>query len=40
MSALYAPFPGLELAVPASQLRNQPVVTQDDLFELLVRLNG
>ena len=32
-------FPGLELAVPASELRNKPVVTQNDLFELPVRLN-
>lgn len=25
---------------PASELHNQPVVTQNDLFELPVRLNG
>ncbi|MEU5595273.1 cytochrome P450 [Streptomyces sp. NPDC020298] len=39
LPALYARFPGLDLAVPASQLRNKPVVTQNDLFELPVRLN-
>lgn len=39
LPALYARFPGLELAVPASELRNKPVVTQNDLFELPVRLN-
>lgn len=40
LSPLYAPFPGLEVAVPASELRNQPVVSRNDLFELSVRLNG
>ncbi|CAL9283011.1 cytochrome P450 family protein [Streptomyces sp. SudanB182_2057] len=39
LPALYARFPGLDLAVPASELRNKPVVTQNDLFELPVRLN-
>ncbi|WP_163010540.1 hypothetical protein [Streptomyces dangxiongensis] len=29
---------GLDLAVPATELRNKPVVTQNDLFELPVRL--
>ncbi|MFD7875470.1 cytochrome P450 [Streptomyces sp. NPDC059378] len=38
LPALYARFPRLELAVPASALRNKPVVTQNDLFELPVRL--
>ncbi|MET9427320.1 MULTISPECIES: cytochrome P450 [unclassified Streptomyces] len=38
LPALYARFPGLTLAVPASDLRNKPVVTQNDLFELPVRL--
>lgn len=38
LPALYARFPGLDLAVPASELRNKPVVTQNDLFELPVRL--
>ncbi|GGQ17930.1 cytochrome P450 [Streptomyces mutabilis] len=38
LPALYARFPRLDLAVPASQLRNKPVVTQNDLFELPVRL--
>ncbi|MFG2603572.1 cytochrome P450 [Streptomyces sp. NPDC048514] len=39
LPALYARFPALDLAVPASELRNKPVVTQNDLFELPVRLN-
>jgi cytochrome P450 len=38
LPALYARFPGLDLAVPVSELRNKPVVTQNDLFELPVRL--
>ncbi|WP_399881251.1 cytochrome P450 [Streptomyces sp. BBFR51] len=38
LPALYARFPHLDLAVPATQLRNKPVVTQNDLFELPVRL--
>ncbi|MGW1728853.1 cytochrome P450 family protein [Streptomyces sp. NPDC002306] len=38
LPALYARFPELDLAVPASALRNKPVVTQNDLFELPVRL--
>ncbi|MEU5097782.1 cytochrome P450 [Streptomyces sp. NPDC020996] len=40
LPALYARFPRLDLAVPASALRNKPVVTQNDLFELPVRLHG
>jgi cytochrome P450 len=40
LPALYARFPGLDLAVPASELRNKPVVTQNDLYELPVRLGG
>lgn len=40
LPALYARFPKLDLAVPASALRNKPVVTQNDLFELPVRLGG
>lgn len=40
VSALYEPFPGLKVGVPASELRNQPVVLRNDLFELPVRLNG
>ncbi|MEW2294206.1 cytochrome P450 [Streptomyces sp. NPDC006743] len=40
LPALYARFPRLELAVPASELRNKPVVTQNDLFELPVRLGS
>ncbi|MFE9098744.1 cytochrome P450 [Streptomyces sp. NPDC007264] len=40
LPALYARFPELDLAVPASDLRNKPVVTQNDLFELPVRLGG
>ncbi|MFG3498106.1 cytochrome P450 [Streptomyces sp. NPDC047928] len=38
LPALYGRFPALRLAVPASELRNKPVVTQNDLFELPVRL--
>lgn len=38
LPALYARFPRLDLAVPLSELRNKPVVTQNDLFELPVRL--
>ncbi len=38
LPALYARFPRLDLAVPASELRNKPVVTQNDLFELPVEL--
>ncbi|MDH6628923.1 cytochrome P450 [Streptomyces sp. LBL] len=38
LPALYERFPGLDLAVPASELRNKPVVTQNDLFELPIRL--
>ncbi|MET7477484.1 cytochrome P450 [Streptomyces sp. NPDC005648] len=37
LPALYARFPDLDLAVPAAELRNKPVVTQNDLFELPVR---
>ncbi|MGV9342991.1 cytochrome P450 family protein [Streptomyces sp. NPDC003688] len=40
LPALYARFPHLDLAIPAADLRNKPVVTQNDLFELPVRLNG
>ncbi|WEO93707.1 cytochrome P450 [Streptomyces sp. FXJ1.172] len=40
LPALYARFPGLDLAVPAAGLRNKPVVTQNDLFELPVRLDS
>ena len=38
LPALYGRFPGLGLAVAPSELRNKPVVTQNDLFELPVRL--
>ncbi|MFF0459745.1 cytochrome P450 family protein [Streptomyces mexicanus] len=38
LPALYARFPRLELAVPAAELRHKPVVTQNDLYELPVRL--
>ncbi|MGC0327439.1 cytochrome P450 [Streptomyces sp. SAI-170] len=38
LPALYERFPDLDLAVPAAELRNKPVVTQNDLFELPVRL--
>ncbi|MFJ9025276.1 cytochrome P450 [Streptomyces sp. NPDC102259] len=40
LPALYARFPGLDLAVAPSVLRNKPVVTQNDLFELPVRLTS
>ncbi|MFI9625109.1 cytochrome P450 [Streptomyces sp. NPDC052042] len=38
LPALYERFPRLELAVPASELRNKPIVTQNDLYELPVLL--
>ncbi|MEV3990543.1 cytochrome P450 [Streptomyces sp. NPDC049837] len=38
LPALYGRFPELTLAVPDSELRHKPVVTQNDLFELPVRL--
>lgn len=38
LPALYEKFPELELAVPASELRNKPIVTQNDLYELPVKL--
>ncbi|WP_326722354.1 cytochrome P450 [Streptomyces sp. NBC_00243] len=38
LPALYERFPTLDLAVPPSELRNKPVVTQNDLFGLPVRL--
>ncbi|MGY3202435.1 cytochrome P450 family protein [Streptomyces sp. TE5632] len=40
LPALYARFPKLDLAVPATELRNKPVVTQNDLYELPVTLGG
>ncbi|MCX5381735.1 cytochrome P450 [Streptomyces sp. NBC_00083] len=38
LPALYARFPSLALAVPATSLRNKPIVTQNDLHDLPVRL--
>lgn len=38
LPALYARFPDLTLAIAASELRNKPVVTQNDLVEVPVRL--
>ncbi|MEV7280944.1 cytochrome P450 [Streptomyces sp. NPDC093111] len=38
LPALYARFPGLRLAVPREELRNKPVVTQNDLYDLPVHL--
>ncbi|WP_407841017.1 cytochrome P450 [Streptomyces sp. DSM 116496] len=38
LPALYARFPDLSLAVPATELRNKPILTQNDLFDLPVRL--
>ncbi|MFI1767286.1 hypothetical protein ACH41H_35250 [Streptomyces sp. NPDC020800] len=40
LPALCARFPGRDLAAPAGALRHRPVVTQNDLFELPVRLNA
>jgi len=40
LPALYERFPHLDLAVPASELHNKPVVTQNDIFELPVRLTS
>ncbi|MFE1953004.1 cytochrome P450 [Streptomyces sp. NPDC059524] len=40
LPALYARFPGLRLAVEPGELRNKPVVTQNDLFELPVVLDA
>jgi len=40
LPALFDRFPDLTLAVPAGELRNKPVVTQNDLFELPVRVGG
>ncbi|MBO1337615.1 cytochrome P450 [Streptomyces sp. VRA16 Mangrove soil] len=40
LPALYARFPGLRLAVEPAELRNKPVVTQNDLFELPVVLGA
>lgn len=38
LPALYERFPDLDLAVPAADLRNKPIVTQNDLHELPVDL--
>ncbi|MGW0906992.1 cytochrome P450 family protein [Streptomyces sp. NPDC002853] len=40
LPALYERFPELTLAVAPSELRNKPVVTQNDLYELPVRLHN
>lgn len=40
LPALYARFPDLDLAVPPTELRRKPVVTQNDLFALPVRLTS
>ncbi|WP_328538168.1 cytochrome P450 family protein [Streptomyces sp. NBC_00344] len=40
LPALFGRFPELHLAVPATELRNKPVVTQNDLYELPVKLGG
>ncbi|KUL53907.1 MULTISPECIES: cytochrome P450 family protein [unclassified Streptomyces] len=40
LPALYARFPDLTLAVGPEELRNKPVVTQNDLYELPVKLTG
>ncbi|MGW8377439.1 cytochrome P450 [Streptomyces sp. ODS28] len=38
LPALFARFPEMSLAVPASDLRNKPAVTQNELYELPVHL--
>ncbi|MFI5766094.1 cytochrome P450 [Streptomyces sp. NPDC051563] len=38
LPALYARFPDLTLAVPRTELRNKPILTQNDLFDLPVLL--
>ncbi|WP_329447331.1 cytochrome P450 [Streptomyces sp. NBC_01426] len=38
LPALYARFPDLSLAVAAEELRNKPILTQNDLFDLPVHL--
>ncbi|GAA2092938.1 cytochrome P450 [Streptomyces albiaxialis] len=38
LPALFERFPDLDLAVPATELRNKPAVTQNELYELPVRL--
>ncbi|EST38995.1 hypothetical protein N566_04455 [Streptomycetaceae bacterium MP113-05] len=40
LPALFDRFPGLQLAVPESELRNKPTVTQNELYELPVRLGA
>lgn len=40
LPALYTRFPDLDLAVPATDLHHKPVVTQNDLFALPVRLTS
>ncbi|GAA1897172.1 cytochrome P450 [Streptomyces sodiiphilus] len=40
LPALFARFPGLSLAVPDEELRNLPIVTQNELYELPVRLEA
>ncbi|WP_405010974.1 cytochrome P450 [Kitasatospora sp. NBC_01539] len=39
LPALYERFPDLHLAVPGTELRNKPVLTQNDLQDLPVRLH-
>ncbi|UNS99991.1 cytochrome P450 [Streptomyces tubbatahanensis] len=39
LPALFERFPGLSLAVDPGQLRNKPAVTQNELYELPVRLS-
>ncbi|THA27717.1 cytochrome P450 [Streptomyces sp. RKND-216] len=40
LPALFARFPALALAVPVEEIRNQPVLTQNDLQSFPVRLDG
>ncbi|QWF79465.1 cytochrome P450 family protein [Amycolatopsis sp. CA-230715] len=40
LAALFVRFPRLRLAVPAEELRNEPVLTQNDVHSLPVHLHG
>jgi 2-hydroxy-5-methyl-1-naphthoate 7-hydroxylase len=40
LPALFGRFPGLDLAVPVEEIRNLPVLTQNDLQSFPVRLEG
>ena len=40
LSALFERFPRLQLAVPVEELRNRPVLTQNELESFPVHLHG